>query len=29
MEHRAWGKRFDMLDLKYLIELNDFYELTI
>jgi hypothetical protein len=23
IEHRAWGKRFDLLDLSYLIDLND------
>jgi hypothetical protein len=23
MGHRAWCKRFDMLDLSYLIDLND------
>ena len=23
IEHRAWSKRFDLLDLGYLIDLND------
>ena len=26
MEHGAWGKRFDTLDLSYLIDLDYFYD---
>jgi len=26
MEHRAWGKRFDMVDLSCLIDVDYFYD---